>query len=85
MHSEQRAAEFEEDNNRFNDLIDSRVSEMDQDAGEQLTLDDYEDCLLQTMSETREIRKLTQATRTKTGEINDYLEERRPWGATQQH
>ena len=56
---------------------------MDQEAGEQLTLDDYEDCQLQVMSEAREKRRLTSATRTKTGEINDYLETRRPWGTAQ--
>lgn len=83
MHDDQKNAEHEEDQARFEELQHAKEAEMDQEAGEQLTLDDYEDCQLQVLSEAREKRRLTSATRTKTGEINDYLETRRPWGTAQ--
>lgn len=83
MHDENKHAEHEEDLQRLHELQSAKEAEMDQDAGEQLTLDDYEDCQLQVMSEAREKRRLAASTRTKTGEINDYLETRRPWGTAQ--
>jgi hypothetical protein len=51
--------------------------------GESLSFDDISDIYIQVMGEFRERGNMSLSTRSKTGEINDYLEVRRPFGAAQ--
>ena len=51
--------------------------------GESLSIEDEADIYIQVAGEQREKNNLTLTTKTKTGEINDYLELRRPFGAAQ--
>jgi len=51
--------------------------------GESLSLDDMTDIYCQAMGEHRNKTNFSLSTKTKTGEINDYLEVRRPFGAAQ--
>jgi hypothetical protein len=72
----------------YNDL-ESRLDRIKEDKekllntkeGEILGIDDLSEIYMQAMGEMREKSNLTTQSRTKTGEINDYLEVRRPFGA----
>jgi len=48
-----------------------------------LSFDDISDIYIQVMGEFRERNNMSLTTRSKNGEINDYLEVRRPFGAAQ--
>ncbi len=52
--------------------------------GESLSFDDLQEIYIQAMGDVREKRNMSLQTRSKTGEINDYLEVRRPFGAAAQ-
>ena len=54
---------------------------LNQKEGEMLSMDDFSDIYIQVMAEFRNKFNMSLTTRTKTGEINDYLEVRRPFGA----
>jgi hypothetical protein len=60
-----------------------RTSHLNHTEGESLSIDDISDVYIQAMAEEREKHNFQLNTRNKTGEISDYLETRRPWGATQ--
>lgn len=51
--------------------------------GETLSIDDISDVYMQVMGEARAKSNISLTTRSKTGEISDYLEVRRPFGAAQ--
>ena len=53
------------------------------DEGETLSTEDMTEIFMQVMGEMRVRGKFSLASKTKTGEINDYLEVRRPFGAAQ--
>ena len=57
------------------------MSRMNVKEGEDLSYDDLQEVYIQAMADMREKTNMTLKTRTKTGEINDYLEVRRPFGA----
>jgi hypothetical protein len=67
----------------MNEVIDHKESLINTKEGETLSADDLSDIYMQVMSETRGKNNMSLATKTKTGEINDYLEVRRPFGAAQ--
>ena len=48
-----------------------------------MSFEDISDIYIQVMGELRERNNMSLATRSKNGEINDYLEVRRPFGAAQ--
>ena len=51
--------------------------------GECLSVDDLSDVYMQVMGEQRNKGNFSLTTKSKEGEISDYLETRRPFGATQ--
>jgi hypothetical protein len=51
--------------------------------GESLSVDDLSDIYYQVMEEFRNKQKFQTKTTTKSGDVNDYLEIRRPFGAGQ--
>lgn len=68
---------------RMNEIIDDKEKLINTKEGESLSLDDISDVYMQVMGEQRAKNNMTLTTKTKTGEINDYLEVRRPFGAAQ--
>ena len=65
------------------EIIEERSKLLNEAEGEMLSYDDLSDIYIQVMAEQRSKTNMTLTTRTKTGEINDYLEVRRPFGAAQ--
>lgn len=53
------------------------------EEGEFLSIDDLSDIYMQVMAEFRNKNNMNLQTKTKNGEINDYLEVRRPFGAAE--
>ena len=51
--------------------------------GESLNLEEISEIYMQVMAEMRGKMNMTLTTKSKTGEISDYLEVRRPFGAAQ--
>lgn len=68
---------------RLGQVMDERQSILNSNEGERLSLDDFQDIYVQVMGEHRSKNSLSLNTRAKTGEISDYLEVRRPFGAAQ--
>jgi hypothetical protein len=54
---------------------------LNQKEGESLSVDDYSDIYYQAMAEHRQRTNMSLTTRNKNGDIADYLEVRRPFGA----
>ena len=52
--------------------------------GESLTFDEIAEIYIQVNGNARQANKMSLNTRTKTGEIDDYLETRRPFGTATQ-
>ena len=71
------------DGERFALAIEEANSHLNKDEGETLSLDDLSDIYIQVKGANRARANMGLNTRTKTGEINDYLEVRRPFGAAQ--
>jgi hypothetical protein len=63
--------------------MDERSTLLNSKEGESLSIDDVSDIYIQVMGEQRGKTNMTLTTKSKTGEINDYLEVRRPFGAAQ--
>lgn len=64
-------------------VMDDRSRLLNEKEGETLSIDDLSDIYIQVMGEQRQKTNMTLTTRGKTGEINDYLEVRRPFGTAQ--
>ena len=82
-HSEghqQRAAETKE---RMAEVMAERTAMLNSGEGESLSTDDMQDIYCQVKAEERERHNFSLNTRAKNGDIADYLESRRPFGATQ--
>lgn len=69
--------------NRMQEIMDDRSKLLNTKEGETLSIDDLSDIYMQVMGENRAKTNMSLTTRSKTGEINDYLEVRRPFGAAQ--
>ena len=68
---------------RMDEIIKEKKKLLNEKEGEQLSIDDIGDVYIQAMAEFRSRNNMSLATRTKKGDINDYLEVRRPFGANQ--
>ena len=68
---------------RLEEVIDERTQSLDWEEGERLSVEERQEIYIQVMGEIREKMNIKLNTRTKTGEIDDYLEVRRPFGAAQ--
>ena len=65
------------------EVAEAKSSLLNQSEGESLSVEDISDIYMQVMGEYRGKTNMSLATRSKTGEISDYLEVRRPFGAAQ--
>ena len=68
---------------RIKQVVAERESLLNQKEGERLSVDDLSDVYMQVMAEFRNKNNFSLQTKSKSGEINDYLEVRRPFGAAQ--
>lgn len=68
---------------RFDQIVDDKEKLINTKEGELLSIEDLSDIYMQVMGEHRGKNNMSLTTRSKTGEIQDYLEVRRPFGAAQ--
>ena len=68
----------------FEDAANKKLAKLNTKEGESLSLDDLQDLYIDVQGRARERMNMSLNTRTRTGDINDYLETRRPFGAGQQ-
>jgi len=83
VHSKEDQANTKALSERFQEVVEGRSSLLNEKEGESLSYDDLSDIYIQVMGEHRGKTNMTLATKSKNGEINDYLEVRRPFGAAQ--
>ena len=81
MHSEDHVQLNRDFWGRMDEVIADRNSRLNHEEGEQISLDDYQDIYIQVKGEERERMNFQLTTRNKDGNIADYLETRRPFGA----
>ena len=83
MHNAEGAQRDAQAAEQFDMECDARTKRLNTAEGESLSLDELQEIMFQVQGRAREQRNMALNTRTKTGEINDYLETRRPFGAGQ--
>lgn len=82
-HSEAHNQRKEEFETRFKELIAEKTKGLNSEEGESISWDDYQDIYIQAKAEERQKHNFELNTKSKTGDIADYLEVRRPFGASQ--
>ena len=65
------------------EVMSDRSKGLEYKEGDSLSVDDISDVYMQVMGEVRNKNNFSLATKAKDGSIGDYLETRRPFGATQ--
>ena len=83
IHDQNERANNEAVSKRIEEVVEERKQLLNTKEGETLSIDDISDIYMQVMSENRGKTNMNLTTRSKNGEINDYLEVRRPFGAAQ--
>ena len=83
LHSKQKAEASEDLAARFEEVANERAAHLNASEGESLSMDDMSEIYIQVMGEHRERQNMARNQKSSTGEINDYLELRRPFGAAQ--
>ena len=83
LHDKATVAREEEDGERFAEAVTEAKSQLNAAEGESLSLDDMQDIYIQVKGANRARANMSLNTKSKTGEISDYLEVRRPFGAAQ--
>ena len=68
---------------RMAEVVADRKKYLKTDEGESLSIDDMQDIYCQVKGEERERNNFSLTTRNKKGDIHDYLETRRPFGAAE--
>ena len=68
---------------RMEEVKAERTKYLNSKEGESLSIDDLQDVYCQVKAEEREQHNFSLNTKSKTGDITDYLETRRPFGAAQ--
>ena len=83
MHDEASAKRDAEDGERFTHAIEEAQSQLNSAEGETLSIDDLSDIYIQVKGANRARANMALETVNKQGDINDYLEVRRPFGSAQ--
>ena len=83
VHSPEVNASYDALGQRIDEITAHRASLLNQAEGESLSIDDFSDIYIQAKGEHRGKTNMALNTRSKNGDINDYLEVRRPFGAAQ--
>jgi hypothetical protein len=81
VHDKQEKESVDYLNDRLEQIADDRSKLLNEQEGESLSMDDLSDIYMQAMGEFRAKTNMSLTTKSKTGEISDYLEVRRPFGA----
>jgi hypothetical protein len=81
LHDQTAAARNEEDGEYFTAAVDQAEAQLNTAEGESLSVDDLSDIYIQVRGANRARANMALETRTKNGDINDYLEVRRPFGS----
>ena len=66
----------------FDEAVAAREATLNKSEGESLSIEDLSEVYIQVRGDQRARKNMALNTRTKTGEINDYLEVRRPFGTS---
>ena len=82
-HNKDEQANLNYINDRMGEVMEDRSKLLNTKEGESLSIEDISDIYMQVMGENRAKTNMSLTTRSKTGEIQDYLEVRRPFGAAQ--
>ena len=82
-HSEDHQARIAATDDRIQEVMDQKTQLLNHSEGESLSTDDYQEIYCQVMAEEREKHNFQLNTRNKQGDISDFLETRRPFGAAQ--
>jgi hypothetical protein len=80
-HNKQEQENLKFVGDRMQEVMDDRSKLLNTREGESLSIDDISDVYMQVMGEYRAKTNMSLTTKSKTGEISDYLEVRRPFGA----
>ena len=83
IHDKDTVIRGEEDGARFDIACEEAAAQLNSAEGETLGIDDLTDIYIQVQGANRARANMSLNTRSKTGEIADYLEVRRPFGTTQ--
>ena len=75
--------EAEAQKSAFDEAVAAREATLNKSEGESLSIEDLSEVYIQVRGDQRARNNMSLNTRTKTGEINDYLEVRRPFGSAQ--
>lgn len=84
MHDINFIKEEEAFEQNMNERIKNARSQLDTSAGERLSIEDFEDIYMDAMADKRAKNNMSRNARDRNGELNDYLEVRRPFGAASQ-
>ena len=84
LHSEAHQARYQETNDNIAAKLEAKKQSMNHEEGETPSLDDFQDIYVEAKAEERVKYNFELNTKTRTGDINDYLEVRRPFGAAAQ-
>lgn len=80
-HSEAHQGRLAETQTRMEEVIEERTKTLNHEEGETISWDDYQDIYCQVKGEERVKYNFELNTKDKNGDIADYLEVRRPFGA----
>ena len=83
LHDQDTATRDAEDGLRLSEAITEAESQLNTAEGETLSLDDLSDIYMQVKGANRARANMSLETHTKNGDVNDYLEMRRPYGSAQ--
>lgn len=83
LHDPATAERDEADGQRFLEACNDAKLALNTAEGESLSIEDLSDIYIQVKGANRARANMAAETRTRTGDINDYLEVRRPLGSTQ--
>ena len=84
MHDTKEAEAAQALGDEFDEMARKKLAKLNTKEGESLSLEDLQDIYMDVKGRAREAQNMSLHTRTRTGDINDYLETRRPFGAGQQ-
>ena len=84
LHSQAHQDRYQETAENYQAKLESKKQSLNHEEGETPSFDDIQDAYIEAKAEERVKYNFELNTKTRTGNINDYLEVRRPFGAAAQ-
>ena len=81
MHSEAENARIAHTEQRIKEEIEEKTKQLNHAEGESISMDDYQEIYCEVKAEERIANNFSLNTKDKKGDITDFLEARRPFGA----